>query len=154
MIKITEGRIYGDSFRLDTPVFQQGYGLSVADGSLGSDYSSEYYTDLLPVPINPFTFGYGYEDGSASQMYAKVAFYDKNNNFISGLTNGSERKILDITSIPTNATQVRYGMAYDNTYPLWKYKDGTDVYNNIQSVVNPTVLFANHPIIFGKGGRL
>lgn len=152
--EITEGRIYGDSFKLDTPVFQQGYGLSTEDGSLGSDYSSEYYTDLLPVPINPFTFGYGYEDGFTSQMYAKVAFYDKDGNFISGLTNGTERKAIDVTSIPTNATQVRYGMAYSNGYPLWKYKDGTDVYDTIRSVVNPTVLLTNHPIIFGKGGRL
>ena len=128
--------------------------MSTADGSLGSDYSSEYYTDLLPVPINPFTFGYGYEDGSASKMYAKVVFYDSDGNYIGGLTNGAERKVLDVTEIPTNATQVRYGMAYSNEYPLWKYKDGTDVYNNIQSVVNPTVFLANHPIIFGKGGRL
>ena len=138
--EITEGRIYGNSFKLDTPVFQQGYGLSTADGSLGGDYSSEYYTDLLPVPINPFTFGYGYEDGSSSKMYAKVVFYDKDGNFISGFTNGSERKILDITSIPTNATQVRYGMAYSNEYPLWKYKDGTDVYDTIRSVVNPNII--------------
>lgn len=153
--EITEGRIYGNSFKLDTPVFQQGYGLSTADGSLGSDYSSEYYTDLLPVPINPFTFGYGYEVGSASQMYAKVVFYDSDGNYISGLTNGAERKVLDVTSIPTNATQVRYGMAYSNEYPLWKYKDGTDVYDTIRSVVNPNIKMVNNnlidPSLFRKG---
>ena len=34
------------------------------------------------------------------------------------------------------------------------YGDSSVVDNTIQSVVNPTVLFANHPIVFGKGGRL
>ena len=36
----------------------------------------------------------------------------------------------------------------------YSYMDSLKYFEGIGSVVNPTVLFANHPIIFGKGGRL
>lgn len=144
--EITEGRIYGDSFKLDTPVF--------VDGKL-DDFTGETndvagvccHSERAGVPKGTFTFTTGY-------IWNKVAYYTDSGSFIKCDVTPNPA----VTSTPpSNASYVIYGS--DNTLQptdgfTWKYEDGTDVYNNIQSVVNPTVLLTSHPIIFGKGGRL
>ena len=137
--ELTEGRIYGDSVKLDAPLFKNDGVLDSGTGVVGST-KNEWYTDMLPIPTKPFTFAYGYEDSSQSKVWAKIALYDKDGNFIQGYSNESTYNVVTITEFPQNAVQIRYGTAYENEgYITWKYHDGTDVYNNIQSVVNPTV---------------
>lgn len=147
---LTEGRLYGDSFILGLkPTFKYGGNLDCNNGKI-TYIIAEYFSELLPAPLKPFTFSYGV----TPQMYSKVAFYDSEGVFIQGFTNGATFEPLVINQIPSNATQVRYGMAYSDVNPTWKYLDGSDVYEIIVSTTNPTITFTTHPFIFGKGGKI
>ena len=144
--EITEGRIYGDSFKIEKPIFKQG-NLLETNGEVEPNRTDNICTDMMEVPSRAFTF-------YTNRRYNKIAYYDANGSFI-------QCQMSDIqvsANIPSNAKYIRYGTYAsgnnsENVF-TWKYEDGTDVYERIESVVNPTVSFANHPIIFGKGGRL
>ena len=144
--EITEGRIYGNSVKLDTPVFVDGQ-LNDSTGETNDVAGVCCHSERAEVPKGTFTFTTGY-------TWNKVAYYTDSGSFIKCDVTPDP----SVTSTPpSNASYVIYGS--DNTLQptdgfTWKYKDGTDVYNNIQSVVNPTVLLTSLPIIFGKGGRL
>ena len=146
--EITEGRIYGDSVKIGNPTFEIGC-LVESTGIVDTSITGDMYTEMMEVPPRAFSFYTG-------RTYTKIAYYDANRSFISCQFSAIVATIK--ANIPSNAKYVRYGaLATGNTTEddfTWKYEDGTDVYERIQSVVNPTVLFANHPIVFGKGGRL
>ena len=144
--EITEGRIYGDSIKTEKPIFKPG-NLSELNGEVDPSRTDNIHTDMMDVPSKAFTF-------YTNRNYNKIAYYDENESFIQ--CQMSDIKIK--ANIPSNAKYIRYGTyaSGNNSEDVftWKYEDGIDVYNNIQSVVNPTVFLTSHPIIFGKGGRL
>ena len=146
--EITEGRIYGDSVKIGNPTFEIG-NLVESTGIVDTSKIGDMYTEMMEVPLRAFSFYTG-------RTYTKIAYYDANRSFISCQFSAIVATIK--ANIPSNAKYVRYGtLATGNTTEddfTWKYEDGADVYKRIESVVNPTVLFANHPIVFGKGGRL
>ena len=63
---------------------------------------------------------------------------------------------LVVSTIPGNVKYMRFSYYSLSVIDVELCNlDGSFMFpSQIQSVVNPTVLFANHPIIFGKGGRL
>ena len=144
--EITEGRIYGDSFKMGKPIFKQG-NLLETNGEVDPNRTDNICTDMMKVPSRAFTF-------YTNRSYNKIAYYDANGSFIQCQMSNIQVS----ANIPSNAKYIRYGTYAsgnnsENVF-TWKYKDGTEVYGEIQSVVYPTVSFANLPIIFGKGGRL
>ena len=145
--ELTEGRIYGDTIKTENPTFKVG-NLAETTGEVSLTVTTNMHTDMIEVPSRVFTLYTG-------RTFTKIAYYDANRNFISCQVSVNVATIK--AEIPSNAKYVRYGVAVENTSEnnfTWKYEDGTDVYRGIKSVVNPTITFANHPIIFGKGGRL
>ena len=145
--EITEGRIYGDTIKTENPTFKVG-NLVEATGEVSLTVTTNMHTDMIEVPSRVFTLYTG-------RTFTKIAYYDANRSFISCQVSVNVATIK--AEIPSNAKYVRYGVAVENTSEnnfTWKYEDGTDVYRGIKSVVKPIIVFANHPFIFGKGGRL
>ena len=148
--EITEGRIYGYSVKIENPTFKIG-NLVENTGAISTDNTGNIYTEMMEVPPRTFSFYTG-------RLYTKIAYYDVNRIFIRCQMSPIGVIATVKADIPLNAKYVRYGVSAigdttENDF-TWKYEDGADVYKRIESVINPTVSFANHPIIFGKGGRL
>ena len=135
--EITEGRIYGNSIKRENPTFKLG-NLLETTGAIELNKIENMHTDMIEVPPRAFSFYTG-------RSYTKIAYYDANRSFISCQFLGVAATIK--ANIPSNAKYVRYGaFTTGNTTEddfTWKYEDGTDVYNTIQSVVNPTVYNVN-----------
>ena len=149
--EITEGRIYGDSSVVDANIeFINGFTpnkyLNNSDGTVssGGDCVNETYYEA-----KPFIF-------KGNVTYKKVLFYDIDKNRVSvrETTNIGD---LVVSTIPRNVKYMRFSYHSLSVIDVELCNlDGSLMFPlpQIQSVVNPTVSFANHPIIFGKGGRL
>lgn len=148
--EITEGRIYGDSSVVDANIeFVNGFtpnkSLNNSNGTLGSggDCVNETYYEA-----KPFIF-------KGNVTYKKVLFYDMNKNGVSVRETVNTSNLV-VSTIPTNAKYMRFSYYSSSVIDVELCNlDGSLMFPpQIQSVVNPTVSFANLPIIFGKGGRL
>ena len=155
--EITEGRIVGNSAIVgNAPIYTYGMELGTHDGVVNNQNTGDYVTkDLIPIPIpnKAFLFFAG------NHTWSKCAVYDANESLVRMLRVDNQRAVLRVET--TGGTYVRFSYheciasGYTEEPITYKYDDGSDVFTQeIQSVVNPTVLFANLPIIFGKGGRL
>ena len=136
--EITEGRIYGDTF-IELTMFNKGL-LNEDTGTINTN-GVHCYSEKMSVPKKTFTFTTPY-------TFSKVVYYDSNDKKISHDWSGGF--VSPVTSTPpANASYVRFG-ADSNGRPTnsftWKYEDGTDVYNDMKSVVNPKLYFSNNSL--------
>lgn len=149
--EITEGRIYGDSVKIDAITefvnsFTPNKSLSDSNGTVGDgvDCVNETYYEA-----KPFIF-------KGNITYKKVWFYDIDKNKLTMSLNQNTSD-LTVSTIPENAKYMRFSYYSSSIANVELCNlNGSSMFPlpQIQSVVNPTVSFANHPIIFGKGGRL
>ena len=147
--EITEGRIYGDSIKIDTYTeFFNAFtpGKSINNGGLittGGDCVNETYYEA-----KPFIF-------KGNVTYKKVCFYNENKAKLS-ISENADASDFIMSTIPDNAKYMRF--SYFSSSPINVQLcnlDGSPIFiQEIQSVVNPTVSFTNNTIVFGKGGRL
>ena len=137
--EITEGRIYGDSsIGGKALVFEKG-GINEGTGAIKNE-KDDYHTNKLAVPKKTFTL-------TTNCAWTKIIYYDSSDKKIK--YDWDKGHIVPLTSTPPeNASYVRYALYSPNGYPqvekiTFKYEDGTDVYADIKSVVNPELCFLN-----------
>lgn len=182
--EITEGRIYGDSvinIMVDTstnkPIEQANYRGDVTIGGIECWHLSGNNTYGLNLaqnikPNTTYTIktltGASTTSGTVWDMYSyNGSSYTKIvvGNSLDIPRDGTLKEVVLTVTTPSDIVKLTLDVSGGTYFAKGKFvvvegeyteqEMKTMLYfNGIGSVVNPTVTFPNHPIIFGKGGRL